>query len=44
MIGWRVHQQPIIALYFESESVIKFYNLEALSSISSTRTLNLVAK
>ena len=26
MIG---HKQPIIALYFESESVLKFYNLEA---------------
>ena len=32
MIGclWsRVHKQPIIALYFESETVLKFYNLEA---------------
>ena len=25
----RVHKQPIIALYFESENVLKFYNLEA---------------
>ena len=25
----RVHKQPIIALYFESELVLKFYNLEA---------------
>ena len=25
----RVRKQPIIALYFESETVIKFYNLEA---------------
>ena len=24
-----VHMQPIIALYFESETVLKFYNLEA---------------
>ena len=24
-----VHKQPIIALYFESENVLKFYNLEA---------------
>ena len=24
-----VRQQPIIALYFESETVLKFYNLEA---------------
>ena len=32
MIGclWtRVRKQPIIALYFESELVLKFYNLEA---------------
>ena len=31
MIGWlrtRVRKQPIIALYFESETVLKFYNLE----------------
>ena len=25
----RVRKQPIIALYFESELVLKFYNLEA---------------
>ena len=25
----RVRKQPIIALYFESENEIKFYNLEA---------------
>ena len=25
----RVRKQPIIALYFESEPVLKFYNLEA---------------
>ena len=32
MIGclWTcVRKQPIIALYFESETVLKFYNLEA---------------
>ena len=32
MIGclWTcVHKQPIIALYFESENELKFYNLEA---------------
>ena len=32
MIGclWtRVRKQPIIALYFESETVLKFYNLKA---------------
>ena len=27
----RVRKQPIIALYFESEHVLKFYNLEAWS-------------
>ena len=40
----RVREQPIIALYFESETVLQFYNLEArpraiklfLSSIQST--------
>ena len=26
----RVCKQPIIALYFEFETVLKFYNLEAL--------------
>ena len=25
----RVRMQPIIALYFESETTLKFYNLEA---------------
>ena len=25
----RVHKQPIIALYFEFETVLKFYNLKA---------------
>ena len=25
----RVRKQPIIALYFESETVLQFYNLEA---------------
>ena len=25
----RVRKQPIVALYFESELVLKFYNLEA---------------
>ena len=35
MIGWlrtRVRKQPIIALYFESENELKFYNLEAWRS------------
>ena len=34
MIGFlrtRVHKQPIIALYFETETVLKFYNLKARS-------------
>ena len=26
----RVHKQPIIVLYFEFETVLKFYNLQAL--------------
>ena len=29
----RVRKQPIIAIYFESEIVLKFYNLEAWLSI-----------
>ena len=29
-----VHKQPVIALYFESETVLKFYNLGAWSSKS----------
>ena len=32
MIGFlrtRVRKQPIIVLYFESETVLKYYNLEA---------------
>ena len=36
MIGclWtRAHKQPIIALYFESETVLKFYNLEASTKL-----------
>ena len=28
-LGTRVRKQPIIALYFEFENVLKFYNLEA---------------
>ena len=35
MIGWlrtRVRKQPIIALYFEFENELNFYNLEARSS------------
>ena len=30
----RVRKQPIIALYFESENELKFYNLEARSQMS----------
>ena len=32
MIGWRVRKQPIIALYFESDTVLRFYNLDVRSS------------
>ena len=31
----RVHKQPIVALYFESETVLKFYNLEAWGNFCS---------
>ena len=31
----RVRKQPIIALYFEFETVLKFYNLEASCQFSS---------
>ena len=34
----RVRKQPIIALYFEFESEIKFYNLEA-RQVAKTQTL-----
>ena len=30
----RVRNQPIIALYFESENELKFYNLEARSGFT----------
>ena len=33
----RVRKQPIIALYFESETVIKFYNLEARALLTMNR-------
>ena len=29
----RVREQPIITLYFESENELKFYNLEAWSTV-----------
>ena len=29
LLAERVRKQPIVALYFEFESVLKFYNLEA---------------
>ena len=37
----RVRKQPIIALYFESELVLKFYNLKALSNafVKSNKTM-----
>ena len=38
MIGClRVRKQPIIALYFESENELKFYNLEACSTEEETQ-------
>ena len=39
MIGYlrtRVQKQPIIALYFESETVLKFYSLEVCHDSGST--------
>ena len=38
----RVRKQPIIVLYFESEAVLKFYNLEA-GLKSCSQKLNLTA-
>ena len=38
----RVRKQPIIALYFESEHVLKFYNLEARIHIVWFHEKNLV--
>ena len=41
MIGFlrtRVRKQPIIALYFESETVLQFYNLDAWYWLSSPCT------
>ena len=35
----RVHKLPIIALYFESENELKFYNLEAWSQTMSWKGL-----
>ena len=35
----RVPKQPIIALYFESENELKFYNLEARNLLFSSRLL-----
>ena len=40
MIGCCVHKQPIIALYFEFETVLKFYNLEARSIDPDLRLLH----
>ena len=36
----RVRKQPIIELYFESEPVLKFYNLEARSENKFQAPLN----
>ena len=41
MIGWlrtRVRKQPIVALYFEFETVLKFYNLDARDQLDKTLT------
>ena len=35
----RVRNQPIIALYFESETALKFYNLEAAECYSQTQSM-----
>ena len=42
----RVRKQPIIALYFESETVLKFYSLEAwvTEDASMTTTLSYLPK
>ena len=36
----RVPKQPIIALYFESETVLEFYNLEAWTNRSYLSIVN----
>ena len=41
MIGPHVHKQPIIALYFEFENELKFYNLEARSRYNQAPYLTL---
>ena len=35
-----VHKQPIIALYFEFETVLKFYNLDARSCKAQEKFFN----
>ena len=41
LLAARVRKQPIIALYFESENDLKFYNLEACrSNMFTGKTLN----
>ena len=35
----RVRMQPIVALYFESELVLKFYNLEAPLGLEMTNSM-----
>ena len=40
----RVRMQPIIALYFESENELKFYNLEARCNLNSLlRSKNIIS-
>ena len=36
LLATRFRKQPIIALYFESENEIKFYNLKARSLVKLT--------
>ena len=38
-----VRKQPIITLYFESETVLKFYNLEARIYLSRRAWLNVTS-
>ena len=45
MIGClRVRKQPIIVFYFEFETVLKFYNLEAMIKIIQLEMLKITEK
>ena len=43
-LGTRVRKQPIIALYFESETVLQFYNLEVWSKYGCLRNMTIVTR